>query len=110
VLAPGTVGTKLIDAAAATGVAASQRFGIHAAPSGQPRTVEYQATSVPATALSAQLEESQDGGTSFNARGAAIDMFTNRAGVFTVNPGCIYRLNITVFTGAGTATVLAVVS
>lgn len=103
---------KLIDAATVAGVARSQRFSIPSAPSGQPRTVEYHVTSVPATALVVQLEESQDGGVTFSPKGAVIDLFpaANRTGTFQVNPGCIYRLNITTFTGAGTATLLGTLS
>ncbi len=100
----------LIDAVTATGVAKSQQFTVAAKASGQDPVLEYQATVVPATALVADFEVSQDGGTTFSKRTVGVDLKTNPVGRLNVNPGVIYRWNITTFTGAGTATLLGTVS
>jgi hypothetical protein len=108
-LQPGVPET-VVNGATGTGVGASQQFGVPGRSGGGDRVVEYQATVVPATALVADIEKSLDGGTTWSKAVTGVDLFATRYGFFQAIAGALIRFNITTFTGAGTATVRAVVS
>jgi len=105
-LDPGVIVT-VVNAATGTGTAASQQFGVQARQDGGDRSAHLQAIKTGAfTALTVDLEESTDGGTTFNPYVAGLDF--NAAAVQKATnlvPGNIYRLNIKTFTG-GTSVVI----
>lgn len=88
----------LVNAATATGVAASATFCLYATPSGE-RNMVFQAIGT-FTVCTADLEISSDGGTTWNALVAANDFNANKVlkSVQLVS-GCLYRWNIKTFTG-----------
>ncbi len=100
----------VINGATGTGVGPSQQFTIQPV-LGTDRTLNFQAIKTGVfTALTADLEKSTDGGTTFAARsggGTAIDFQTTNAvqQVLNVVSGPIYRLNIKTFAG-GTSVVI----
>lgn len=105
----------VINAATTTG--AQQQFGVRQTPDGQPRTLLLQAVgSTMPTTLTAQLQASNDGGTTFQNIGATLPIVATSTGapqsVSGIVPGAVYQLNITALTlgSAGSVTVNAAVS
>jgi hypothetical protein len=103
------VSTTAVNAATGTGTAASQPFTVQPRVDGSARTVSFQAIPTGTfTALTANLEASSDGGTTWNTYtgGATLNFQTTPwEQVAGLVAGIVYRLNIASFTG-GTSVVI----
>jgi hypothetical protein len=103
------VPTVVVNGATGTGTGAAQVFTVQPRPDGSARTVSFQA--IPSgtfTALTANLEASSNGGTTWNtyASGGALDFkATPSQTISNLVAGLVYRLNIATFTG-GTSVVI----
>jgi hypothetical protein len=106
VLDPGVIVT-LVNGATGTGTAASQQCGVQPRGDGGDHQLHLQAIKTGAfTALTADLEESTDGGTTFNAFAGGLDFNASAVAKITnLVAGNIYRLNIKSFAG-GTSVVI----
>lgn len=98
----------LVNGATATGTSNSIQWTFQCRPLGGPvnMVLESILTGV-FTAFKVDLQVSLDGGTTFKAIEAGIDLFTN--GAAAINPvgvpGAIYQLNVSTFTGGTSAVV-----
>ena len=103
----------LVNGATATGVANSNVFAIPMVCRDNPRKVNYTAKGT-YSVCTITLLQSMDGGTSWQAVGAAYDFFANPGGDLTVafpkaafTSGTLYQLSVTTITGTS-ITILAV--
>ena len=106
---------SVVNAATATG--AGPQFGVRQTPDGQPRTILLQAVGATMpTTLTAQLQVSNDGGSTFQNIGSAPNLVATSTGapksVSGIVPGAVYQLNVTALTigSASSVTVNAAVS
>lgn len=94
---------RLVNAAVAAGVAASQRFVIPGIRDGVLTLTGVFAAGV--LSCKVDLERSLDSGVSWKVVQAAMDVFANGEVRLAIAPGGLYRLNITTYTGAGAVTI-----
>ena len=99
----------VVNAATATGLANSTQFTLQARPDGSDRTLSLQATGT-YTVCTADLEQSLDGGVTFNVLKAGMDLFAAKLQQqLNIGPGPVLQVNIKTFTGTS-VTVRAVAS
>lgn len=102
---------SVVNGAVATGVAKAVNFCFTPNPDGTAKSIIAQAIPTGTfSALTANLEVSTDGGTTWSAvNAAALDFHATPDQALTVIPGALYRFNILSFTG-GTSVVINVVA
>jgi hypothetical protein len=99
--------TTVVNTAVGTGSGVSQQWGVPPSPFGNARSASYAARGTYSVAT-LTLKKSLDGGNTFVADGAAIDMAANPAGTIqNLANGAIYRLDVTTFTGTSITVDLA---
>lgn len=99
IIRKGQVGFKAVEGAIATGLDGSNRFILPQDSSLNMADVTFQATGT-FTVLTADLEVSLDGGTTFSVISSGIDFIAQPASRNDLGRTGIYRFNITAFTGA----------
>lgn len=95
----------VVDAATGTGTGKSTPFTLRASPVGQPRLAAYQCSGT-YSVCTANLQQSMDGGSTWQDVGAAVDLAASPAGNITtffatalLVPGAVYQFSIASFTG-----------
>lgn len=103
-LTPGFTAT-VVNAATTTGVAKSSPFAIQVTKSGTQRSLEYNCTGT-YTVATLTLQQSFDGGNSWQNVGDALDFaanpvgnLANAGGIVAFVPGVLYQFSVTSFTG-----------
>lgn len=105
------VKTAVVTAAAATGVAAADSFGVQPRPTGGDRTLVLAAAGTGAvpTTVTADLESSADQGVTWQKYATALALVAAGVGattkVLNVVAGLLYRVNITALTLGGASAV-----
>jgi hypothetical protein len=102
------VPTTVVNGATTTGTGTSQMFTVQPRADGSARTVALQAVPTGTfIALTANLEASLDGGTTWSAvNSSALDFHaTPWQAISSLVPGPLYRVNIATFTG-GTSVII----